>query len=150
MTDQGDVRAAVNQGVGLNVSIFAVEHNWYDTKPDLVTAGCTDAHSVTLALLCLAVTIRLFVVFVEELVMPSSAFLTTSFALTCPVFVAEALEAQTVFFDNFHAVFDALLDEVATLYQLVGIGVAIRTVFLRGSPPSVIVLGRCLSVAWFG
>ena len=82
--------------------------------------------------------------------MPSSAFLTTSVALTCPVFVTEALEAQTVFFDDFHPVFDALLEEIATLYQLVGIGVAIRAVFLRGSPPSVIVLGRCLSATWFG
>ena len=53
--------------------------------------------------------------------MPSSAFLTPSFALTCPVFVTEALEAQTVFCDDFHPVFNALLDEVATLNQLVSI-----------------------------
>ena len=103
-----------------------MENNWYDTKPDLVTATGVDTHSVALALLCLTITIRPFVVFVEELVMLSSAFLTPSFALTGAVFVAEHRPFSLTTF------------------------IRSSMLFLRGLPPSVAVLGRCLSATSVG
>ena len=63
--DQGDVCAAVNQGIGLNVLVFAVKYYRYNAKPDLFAATGVDTNGVAPALRRLVVPIWDFFVIVE-------------------------------------------------------------------------------------